>query len=108
MNAKRIVEGLHKKGHTFTIQLAVTEVNGGTDPDNTYAAIIKEVDESELSASVSMTLDGTIVNCNQKFMDMFEYTRKELFGSNIKKIMPPGPRPRPHRGRAHRGLTLLP
>lgn len=93
MNAKRMVEGLHKKGHTFAIQLAVTEVNGGQDPNNTYAAVIKEVDESELSASVSISLDGTIVNCNQKFMGMFEYSRKELLGSSINKIMPPGPCP---------------
>lgn len=90
MNQKRILEGLHKKGRTFAIQLAVTEVNGGQDPNNTYAAIIKEVDEKDLPASVSMTLDGTIVSCNQNFMSLFEYTRKELIGNNIKMVMPPG------------------
>ena len=49
----------------------------------------REIFEQAAVGITRLALDGTIINCNQKFCDMLGYSRSELIGWNTKQITYP-------------------
>ncbi|MHA2347235.1 MAG: PAS domain S-box protein, partial [Candidatus Hodarchaeales archaeon] len=44
--------------------------------------------ESSLDGIVFLDLEGNILECNQAFADMLEYTKKQLYNSNYRELFP--------------------
>ncbi|KNC48531.1 CAMK/CAMKL protein kinase [Thecamonas trahens ATCC 50062] len=81
----RRVEGLHLKGHTFNMLLHVTELTT-TEGAPLYVALV-EHDDTPTGHTVIDT-SGIITYVNNSMTDIFGYSKLELEGFNVKKLMP--------------------
>lgn len=80
----RLVEGQHKDGSIFPVRLSVSKVGDG---DNViFIGMIDRVEDK--SALVTISADGTVVNCNQNIEELFGYKPTELNGKSICTLMP--------------------
>jgi len=102
----REVDGIHKDGMTFPLDLAISEAS--YKGRRVFAGIVRDVSErrrmlanlesreSDLRAIIEAALDSIIVideyglirMCNAAAEQMFQYSSFEMLGRNVKMLMP--------------------
>lgn len=79
IGSKRRVECVHKQGHLFLAELAVTEVASVTsDTAPAYAAVMTPVNEADMDGLVTVSMQGIVMTSNRRFLDMMGYTADEV------------------------------
>ena len=101
------VEGLHRLGHTFPIELAISAVE--TEDGWTFHAFMHDISarrredsersrmasivEASADAIFSYSLEGTVTSWNRGAERLYGYSAAEMVGTGIARIVPPD-RPR--------------
>lgn len=82
----RRLEGRHRDGHTFPIDLAVSRVE--TPQGLNFAGVIHAIPEDEAVGLCTTNDKGIIISCNKAFCKMFGWSVMEAVGANISRFMP--------------------
>eukprot|EP00127_Corallochytrium_limacisporum_P000022 Clim_evm1s2 gene=Clim_evmTU1s2 len=83
----RNVEGMNKGGLVFPISLRVSELKGNAELGaRQFAAEIHELDQQDIDAVLTMSIDGKIRSCNKNCMLLFG--QKEVIGHDITTLLP--------------------
>ncbi|KAI9183560.1 hypothetical protein H9P43_004478 [Blastocladiella emersonii ATCC 22665] len=85
IGAKRMLYGLHSKGHCFPIEITVTEMKA---QQHLFAGIISAVPERDNRAVVMINRDGVIQMVNRFATTLFGYKPSEFVGENVSLLMP--------------------
>eukprot|EP00899_Mesostigma_viride_P016287 jgi/Mesvir1/2465/Mv09995-RA.3 len=83
MGQSRVLEGRHKEGHLITIHLTLSTV----EATGQYMGVIKEMQEDDTVASITVTPPGYIVTVNTAFQSMFGYKATDVQEANITMIL---------------------
>ena len=81
----RIVEGQHKNGTIFPINLSVTKI-GNIEDDPVFIGMIHKVEDK--ACLITISTEGTIIACNGGVTDFFGYSVDEVIGKNVNILMP--------------------
>jgi two-component system, LuxR family, sensor kinase FixL len=97
------MEALHRTGHTFPVELAVTmqtlkgeayftafisDISARKKVEETQG-LLASIVESSADAIISKTLDGVITSWNAGAEHLLGYTAREMVGQDIRLIIPP-------------------
>jgi PAS domain S-box-containing protein len=86
LGAVRRVEGLHRDGYTFPIEIAVNRVD--TPQGVTFAGVIHQLREEEAAGHLTLSSKGIVVTCNRAFAKMFGWTVRSVTGKSVRRFMP--------------------
>jgi diguanylate cyclase (GGDEF)-like protein/PAS domain S-box-containing protein len=102
LNTRLELEGLHRDGHEFPVELSIGATPTGTD--YTFSAFVRDITErrraeeglrrlastvaTSTDAIITADLDGSILNWNAGAVRMYGYTAQEAIGKTLSTIVP--------------------
>jgi PAS domain S-box-containing protein len=88
MDVKQKLQGRHKKGHTFPINLLVSKVPGGSAVDDVnFMGIVIPRKDDDVVGVVNLSKSGIISAFNQACEQMFGYSSSEAPGKPFKRLL---------------------
>lgn len=82
----RRLEGLHKEGFTFPIELAVNRVDSATGV--TFAGIIHQLRDDDAVGHLTINRKNVVVACDRAFARQFGYATSAILGRPVRNFMP--------------------
>ncbi|KAA0155272.1 hypothetical protein FNF28_06739 [Cafeteria roenbergensis] len=86
LGSVRRVEGLHRDGFTFPIEIAINRVD--TPQGITFAGVIHQLREDEASGVLTLNRKGIVVTCNRTFAKQFGWSIRAVTGKSVRRFMP--------------------
>jgi len=86
LGSVRRVEGLHRDGFTFPIEIAINRVD--TPQGITFAGVIHQLKEEEACGEVTLNRRGIVVTCNRTFAKQFGWSIRAVTGKSVRRFMP--------------------
>jgi PAS domain S-box-containing protein len=104
IDSVREVEGQHKDGHTFHVEISVREIDRGAGKQPSFVAYLIDLTERIARSKTSLLTnatkslcpvplvvideDGIVCEFNGAAEDMWRYKAADVIGQNIKMLMP--------------------